>query len=674
MTITGYTGADSDVVIPSTISNYPVTSIGNYAFSSSSLTGVSIPGTVSTIGNYAFAGAQLYGVNLGYGVRTIGAGAFRSCANLSRVVLPGSVISLGDQAFHFSGLISADLGSGVTMLGERVFANCPALTNVTMGNAVTNIGILAFASCPSLRTFTIPSGVSSIGEKAFSSCSGLTNAIIGGGVSIIGPQAFASCSNLTAMYFQSNAPTPGVDVFSNCPKATVYFKPGATGWPEVPNLWAGRPTALWLSPFLVTFDAQGGTVSPTSMTVTNGKTYGNLPTPTRSGYSFNGWWTGTAGSGAQVTSQSVVTNTTAHSLYAKWLVPILEISPASTNFTSSMSSGIVNVAANIPWTATSNATWIAVTGGASGMTNGMVIFNVVTNPGIFARTGAVIVSGAGISKTCLVTQAGAAAALAITPTSTNFTSAAASGRMIGVMANMAWAASTNQPWLRITSGGSGSSNGTVTFSVATNPTTSSRMGGVIISGGGLTLTCTVIQTGVAVRRIIGVSGDLSFGNVVTGQEATATMTIANSGNTSLAVSGIGYPTGFSGTWNGSIAAGASADITVTFRPVATIVYNGNISVSSDATGGTNSISASGSGMAARPAAQDDEGFGVVSNRFGFNINWASGMVVVVDACSDLATPAWSSLQTNFLTNGTAYFGDPEWTNFPGRFYRLRSVP
>ena len=28
--------------------------------------------------------------------------------------------------------------------------------------------------------------------------------------------------------------------------------------------------------------------------------------------------------------------------------------------------------------------------------------------------------------------------------------------------------------------------------------------------------------------------------------------------------------------------------------------------------------------------------------------------------------------TNTLTGGTAYFGDPQWTNYPGRFYRLRS--
>ena len=27
-----------------------------------------------------------------------------------------------------------------------------------------------------------------------------------------------------------------------------------------------------------------------------------------------------------------------------------------------------------------------------------------------------------------------------------------------------------------------------------------------------------------------------------------------------------------------------------------------------------------------------------TNQFGFNINWASGMVVVVEACTDLTNP------------------------------------
>ena len=74
-----------------------------------------------------------------------------------------------------------------------------------------------------------------------------------------------------------------------------------------------------------------------------------------------------------------------------------------------------------------------------------------------------------------------------------------------------------------------------------------------------------------------------------------------------------------------------------------------------------------------PQAQaGDAIFGVRTNCFGFNINWASGQTVVVDACTDLANPVWFPLQTNTLTADSVYFSDPDWTNYPGRFYRLRS--
>jgi hypothetical protein len=67
----------------------------------------------------------------------------------------------------------------------------------------------------------------------------------------------------------------------------------------------------------------------------------------------------------------------------------------------------------------------------------------------------------------------------------------------------------------------------------------------------------------------------------------------------------------------------------------------------------------------------DASFGVRTNQFGFSIAWASGMVIVVDACTNLANPTWSPLATNTLTSGSSYFSDPQWTNYPGRFYRLR---
>jgi hypothetical protein len=67
----------------------------------------------------------------------------------------------------------------------------------------------------------------------------------------------------------------------------------------------------------------------------------------------------------------------------------------------------------------------------------------------------------------------------------------------------------------------------------------------------------------------------------------------------------------------------------------------------------------------------DASLGVRTNQFGFNILWADGMSIVVEACTDPANPIWTPLQTNTLTGDTVYFSDPQWADFPARFYRLR---
>ena len=70
--------------------------------------------------------------------------------------------------------------------------------------------------------------------------------------------------------------------------------------------------------YTVTFDAQGGSVSPTSMGATYGSAYGALPTPTRAGFAFIGWWSEAGASGTPVTSTTTVATAAAHTVYAYW--------------------------------------------------------------------------------------------------------------------------------------------------------------------------------------------------------------------------------------------------------------------------------------------------------------------------------------------------------------------
>ena len=67
----------------------------------------------------------------------------------------------------------------------------------------------------------------------------------------------------------------------------------------------------------VTLDANGGTVSMASRTATYGSKYPALPAPTRTGYTFDGWYTQKT-DGTKVDDNTTVTTAANHTLYAHW--------------------------------------------------------------------------------------------------------------------------------------------------------------------------------------------------------------------------------------------------------------------------------------------------------------------------------------------------------------------
>ena len=71
--------------------------------------------------------------------------------------------------------------------------------------------------------------------------------------------------------------------------------------------------------YKVTFNSNGGTVSGTgTKTVTSGEKYGTLPTATKSGYTFDGWYTSGSG-GTRITENTTVSLTGNQTLYAHWI-------------------------------------------------------------------------------------------------------------------------------------------------------------------------------------------------------------------------------------------------------------------------------------------------------------------------------------------------------------------
>jgi len=110
--------------------------------------------------------------------------------------------------------------------------------------------------------------------------------------------------------------------------------------------------AQWAKAYTLTFNPNGGTVAKKSKKVGYKLAYGTLPTPTRSGYTFTGWYTAkTGGTNVSTTTKMSKKNVV---LYAQWkknrvlnaeekrLVGVYSSNSVTPGFLSSWTSGSFN--------------------------------------------------------------------------------------------------------------------------------------------------------------------------------------------------------------------------------------------------------------------------------------------------------------------------------------------
>ncbi|MDR2383008.1 MAG: InlB B-repeat-containing protein [Prevotellaceae bacterium] len=111
---------------------------------------------------------------------------------------------------------------------------------------------------------------------------------------------------------------------TGCLGYTPVWKDGASTTYDATSTITGDVTlyadcTITPNTYTLYFDVQGGSVNPTSKTVTYNAIVGDLPVPTRTGYTFGGWFTETGGQGTEyksnVTKYETPYNSTA---YAKW--------------------------------------------------------------------------------------------------------------------------------------------------------------------------------------------------------------------------------------------------------------------------------------------------------------------------------------------------------------------
>lgn len=122
----------------------------------------------------------------------------------------------------------------------------------------------------------------------------------------------------TSMSFSATKSFDFVNTTGKTKDITKYFGVWIAG--NYGKTYSNQATAkctVTPASYLVTFDPNGGRVSPTSTAVTIGKKYGPLPTPNRYGYEFDGWYTKETG-GTKVTETTTVGTNPPTTLYAHW--------------------------------------------------------------------------------------------------------------------------------------------------------------------------------------------------------------------------------------------------------------------------------------------------------------------------------------------------------------------
>jgi TolB-like protein len=179
--ITSYTGTDTEVVIPQTISGMPVTGIRHLGWDSYMISSITIPVNIIHIADSAFYGCLYFRI-ITVDQRNSHFSSFDGVLfnkNKTRLIkfppsrkgtytVPAGVTIIDNYAFSNCSLTSVTMPSGITTIGNHAFFTS-SLTSVTMPSGITTIGDYAF-SYNNLTSITIPASVTTIGEGAFHGC------------------------------------------------------------------------------------------------------------------------------------------------------------------------------------------------------------------------------------------------------------------------------------------------------------------------------------------------------------------------------------------------------------------------------------------------------------------------------------------------------------------------
>ncbi len=191
--------AGVDIVIPSTVDEYPVRRISRYAFS----------------GN-----TKIRSVTVSEGIEEIGFQAFYKCSRLESVTLPTTLINIERSAFEYTGYYQnpSNWIDGILYIDSNLIkaSKDAGLSSVLVSEGTTCIAYEAFEFCKTITDVTLPDTIRAIGDDAFANCTALENINLNDNIVKIGWSAFSACENLKSILIPSSLKTLEQNTFFKC--------------------------------------------------------------------------------------------------------------------------------------------------------------------------------------------------------------------------------------------------------------------------------------------------------------------------------------------------------------------------------------------------------------------------------------------------------------------------
>ncbi len=222
------------IEIPSTVANenvtYTVTEVAQSGFTSTAITGISIPATVMSIKKQAFQGCQeLCNINIEDSENELslvsGYDGIFNWVNSEKTIYVGRdlVVTTGENPFY-ANVVSVTFGDKVTSIAQRLFYDQNKLYNVVIGNGVKTIGSEAFRGAGDDETVgvlsvTMGENVETIGANAFDGCSKLYGISLPSTLKLIEGYAFSS-SGLQSISIPASVDSLGYRAFGSCGNLT----------------------------------------------------------------------------------------------------------------------------------------------------------------------------------------------------------------------------------------------------------------------------------------------------------------------------------------------------------------------------------------------------------------------------------------------------------------------